>query len=129
MELLVTTGMNWSPIKDACIQGHNYKTLDGVLSVGLCKEHCLSELGNNCGSIDYEPDSGKCFISEARSDSYDYTEPCFDGVLTKFTEILHDTTGPVVATGRQTHITGGVLVGVMMLSVFAAGTHYFIKRQ
>jgi len=118
-----TTDVNWSPIRDACIEGNNYKNLSGVLSIVKCKEHCLFELGNNCGSIDYEPDSGNCFISEARSDSDDYTEPCFDGVVTKFTEIRQHT------TGSQTSITGGVLVGACLLSIFAAGTHYFIKRQ
>jgi len=121
--------LNWSPLRDACIKGNNYLSFTGVLSIDLCKENCISELGNNCGSIDYEPDSGNCFISEARSDSNDYTEPCFDGILTKFTEILQNTEGPVVAPGRQTNIGGGILVGAMMFSVFAAGTHYFIKRQ
>ncbi|CAL4097187.1 unnamed protein product, partial [Meganyctiphanes norvegica] len=78
----------WSAIRNACIRGNNYKIFHG-LTIDVCKEKCLDELGVNCQSIDYEPPSQTCYISKARSNSADYTEPCYDGLQeAEYTEIL-----------------------------------------
>ncbi|CAL4071833.1 unnamed protein product [Meganyctiphanes norvegica] len=68
---------DWSEIINACIRNHNYKTINGVMSIDTCKEHCVNEDRINCQSIEYR-NTGTCVISGARSDSEDYLEPCPD---------------------------------------------------
>ena len=84
--------MNWSPIKDACIKGNNYKYFTGVVTIDICKENCILELGSKCNSIEYRPGDEYCFISEARSTSDDYTEPCYSGIgRIHYTEMIINT--------------------------------------
>ncbi|CAL4220329.1 unnamed protein product [Meganyctiphanes norvegica] len=88
-ELLINADKRWSKIKYACIRSNNYKTFNGILTMGDCKGKCVNEGGINCQSIDYNSQSKDCHISEARSDSGDYTEPCYlDGW--QYTELLID---------------------------------------
>ncbi|CAL4065608.1 unnamed protein product, partial [Meganyctiphanes norvegica] len=82
------TDERWSEIENACITGNNYKEFD-ELTIDDCKEKCVNDGGINCQSIEYHPQSQRCHISEARSDSEHYTEPCYlDGW--QYTELLID---------------------------------------
>ncbi|CAL4108123.1 unnamed protein product, partial [Meganyctiphanes norvegica] len=81
-------GKEWSVIQVACIRGNDYKMFKG-LTIGDCKGKCVNEDGINCQSIDYHSKSQTCNISEARSDSEAYTDPCYlEGW--QYTELLID---------------------------------------
>ncbi|CAL4149049.1 unnamed protein product, partial [Meganyctiphanes norvegica] len=71
----VATDKNWSEIRNACIKSNNYKTFT-ALTIDICKENCTNEDGIDCQSIEYNLVSHTCSISDTRSTSDDYTEPC-----------------------------------------------------
>ncbi|CAL4157441.1 unnamed protein product, partial [Meganyctiphanes norvegica] len=83
----------WTAIRNACIRLNNYKIFGGV-TIDVCKEKCLEELGMNCQSIDYEITNQRCLISKARSNSADFTEPCYDGIESAYSEILQTPPSP-----------------------------------
>ncbi|CAL4139237.1 unnamed protein product [Meganyctiphanes norvegica] len=72
----ITSDKRWSQLQNACIRGNNYKIYHGLTIVD-CKAKCVNEHRINCHSIDYHPQSQQCQISEAQSDSDDYTKPCY----------------------------------------------------
>ena len=74
----------WSEISEACILNNDESYTSNVTTIDKCKEKCISELGDECQSIDYHP-NGHCFVSKANCDSPDYQEPCGSAGY-KFTE-------------------------------------------
>ncbi|CAL4197336.1 unnamed protein product, partial [Meganyctiphanes norvegica] len=86
------TYKRWSEIKNACIKGNNYNVFE-ALTIDDCKGKCVNEAGINCQSIAYNAQIQTCHISDARSDSEHYTEPCHGWQYTdgwQYTELIID---------------------------------------
>merc|ERR1712168_904656 len=82
---IVRADYAWSAIEDACIAKNNEAIFGQVMTIDDCKDKCISELGEDCKSIDYNPINYNCMISKAGSDSADYQKPCTVSEV-KFTE-------------------------------------------
>ena len=64
----------WKEVRSACIRGNNYHAYL-VNSLEECKLKCQQD--SRCRSVDYRGINGLCHLSEATSESYAYTEPCY----------------------------------------------------
>ncbi len=69
----------WSPVRNACIEGHNGKVLADVESVQDCKDLCMRESTFVCLSFDYN-DARSCYLSRVNQHTVnpkrDYQQPC-----------------------------------------------------
>ncbi len=69
----------WSPVRNACIDGHNGKIHTDVVSVQDCKDLCMREPSFVCRSVDYNT-ACRCYLhamdQKTVSPTRDYQQPC-----------------------------------------------------